>query len=428
MPTTDSSTTSNTTATTTAAADSAAILEHIKFPETLEPESIARTLGTELAGVKPGQALRTLELLDGGNTVPFIARYRKEMTGNLDEVQIQAVADRAESLRALHARKRDVLRLIAEQGKLTDELAQTIVASTTLQAVEDLYLPYRPKRKTRASAARERGLQPLADLILRQERLPGQPDAVLDSAAQPFVIAEKGVESVAAALAGARDICAETIMEDAAVRGDVRQLFFKEGGVKARLTVDPEQAAEKDPKGVYRLYYDFDEPVSRMVPHRTLALNRAEREDVIRVGVETPFERAEPLIHQHYQPDPRSPFAGELSAAISDGYKRLLAPALEREVRAELTRQAEEHAINVFATNLRNLLLQPPLRGKGVLGLDPGYRTGCKVAIVDENGNYVESTTIYPHAPSDRWSEAKATLKALIARHTIGVIAIGNGT
>ncbi|HEX8036852.1 MAG TPA: helix-hairpin-helix domain-containing protein, partial [Ktedonobacterales bacterium] len=230
------------------------------------------------------------------------------------------------------------------------------------------------------------------------------------------------------ALAGARDICAETIMEDAAVRGDVRQLFFKEGGVKARLTVDPEQAAEKDPKGVYRLYYDFDEPVSRMVPHRTLALNRAEREDVIRVGVETPFERAEPLIHQHYQPDPRSPFAGELSAAISDGYKRLLAPALEREVRAELTRQAEEHAINVFATNLRNLLLQPPLRGKGVLGLDPGYRTGCKVAIVDENGNYVESTTIFPHAPSDRWSEAKATLKALIARHNIGVIAIGNGT
>jgi protein Tex len=427
VPTTDTSTTSTSTTTTTAA-DSTAILEQLAFPETLEPEPIARTLGTELAGVKPGQALRTLELLDGGNTVPFIARYRKEMTGNLDEVQIQAVADRAESLRALHARKRDVLRLIAEQGKLTAELAQTIVASTTLQAVDDLYLPYRPKRKTRASVARERGLQPLADQILRQARLPGQPDAVLDSAAQPFVSSEKGVESVTAALAGARDICAETIMEDAAVRGDVRQLFFKEGGVKARLTVDPEQAAEKDPKGVYRLYYDFDEPVSRMVPHRTLALNRAEREDVIRVGVETPFERAEPLIHQHYQPDPRSPFAGELSAAIADGYKRLLAPALEREVRAELTRQAEEHAINVFATNLRNLLLQPPLRGKGVLGLDPGYRTGCKVAIVDENGNYVESTTIYPHAPSDRWSEAKATLKALIARHNIGVIAIGNGT
>lgn len=432
MPTTDSSATSTTSTTSTttanAAAESAAILEQIAFPETLEAESLARTLGAELSGVKPGQALRTLELLDGGNTVPFIARYRKEMTGNLDEVQIQAVADRAESLRALHARKRDVLRLIAEQGKLTAELAQTIVASTTLQAVEDLYLPYRPKRKTRASVARERGLQPLAELILQQARLSGQPDAALETAAQPFVSAEKGVESVAAALAGARDICAETIMEDAAVRGDVRQLFFKEGGVKARLTVDSEQAAEKDPKGVYRLYYDFAEPVGRMVPHRTLALNRAEREDVIRVGVETTFERAEPLIHQRYLPDPRSPFAGELSAAIADGYKRLLAPALEREVRAELTRQAEEHAINVFATNLRNLLLQPPLRGKGVLGLDPGYRTGCKVAIVDEHGNYVESTTIYPHAPSERWAESKATLKALIAKHNIGVIAIGNGT
>ncbi|MFI5273120.1 MAG: Tex family protein [Ktedonobacterales bacterium] len=384
---------------------------------------MARALGAELA-IKPAQALKTLELLDASNTVPFIARYRKEMTGNLDEVQIQAVADRAEALRALHARKHDVLRLIAEQGKLTAELAATIVAVATLQAVEDLYLPYRPKRKTRASVAREKGLQPLADSILRQERSAG----LAEDAALPFVNAELGVDSPAAALAGARDIVAETVMEDAAVRAVVRKLFFDEGDVRARLTVAIEQAPEKDPKGVYQLYYEFDEAVPRLVPHRILALNRAEREDIVRVSVEEPFERAEPLIHNQHRPDPRSPFAAELKTAITDGYKRLLAPALEREVRAELTRRAEEHAITVFATNLRNLLLQPPLRGQGVLGLDPGFRTGCKVAVVDATGQYIESTAIFPHPPQARWADAKATLKALIARHDIGVIAIGNGT
>ena len=374
------------------------------------------------------QTLAALKLLDEGNTVPFITRYRKEATGGLDEVQLQAVADRAEALRALHQRKRDVLRLIGEQGRLTAELAQSITSATTLQAVEDLYLPYRPKRKTRASAARERGLQPLADLILQQARVPGSPEQALRAAAEPYVSEEKGVESVDAALAGARDICAETIMEDASVRGDVRHLYLRESAVNAKLTVEPERAAEKDPRGVYRLYYEFSEPIARMAPHRTLALNRAEREDVLRVAVDVPFERAAPLIHRVYQPDLRSPFASELEAAISDGYRRLLAPALEREARAELTRQAEEHAINVFATNLRNLLLQPPLRGVRVIALDPGFRTGCKVAVLDENGAYVESTTIYPHEPQRRWDDAKATLKALIARHGIGAIAIGNGT
>ncbi|MGH2514186.1 MAG: Tex-like N-terminal domain-containing protein, partial [Ktedonobacterales bacterium] len=413
--------------TTTAVATANAVLQELAYPESLDADTLTRQIALEL-GIRPGQAQRTLELLDGGNTVPFIARYRKEVTGNLDEVQIQAVADRAESLRALHSRKHDVLRLIAEQGKLTAELAVSVVAALTLQAVEDLYLPYRPKRKTRASIARERGLQPLADLILQQGRVPGDAALALEAAAAPFVNVALGVESVAAALAGARDICAETIMEDAQVRGDVRALFFKEGSLRAKLTVDAEKAAEKDPKGVYRLYYDFAEPVSRLVPHRTLALNRAEREDVVRVAVETPFERAAPLVHRYYAPDPRSPFAAELETAIGDGYKRLLAPALEREARAELTRAAEEHAITVFATNLRNLLLQPPLRGKRVLGLDPGFRTGCKVTIVDEHGTYVESSTIYPHPPMSRWEEAKASLKALIARHTIAVIAIGNGT
>jgi protein Tex len=395
----------------------------LDFPETVAPESIGRSLASALQ-IKPDIVVRTLALLDGGNTVPFIARYRKEATGNLDEVQILAIGDRAQALRTLHTRKHDVLRIIGEQGKLTAELAASIIESTAVQAVEDLYMPYRPKRKTRASVARERGLEPLADLILRQDRA----SISALAAAARFVNPILGVESAQSALAGARDICAETIMEDARVRGDTRGLFFREGSLAAKLTVDPELASEKDPKGVYRLYYDFLEPVARMVPHRTLALNRAEREDVVHVAVDVPIERALPVIHGYFQPDLRSPFADDLNLAISDGYKRLLAPALEREVRSELTRQAEEHAITIFAANLRNLLLQPPLRGVRILGLDPGYRTGCKVAVVDENGTYVDSTTIYPHAPSNRWKEAKDTLNALIARHDIQVLAIGNGT
>ncbi|MGO8946930.1 MAG: Tex family protein [Ktedonobacterales bacterium] len=398
-------------------------LADLDFSEKLAAETIGRALAGELQ-IKPEIVVRTLTLLDGGNTVPFIARYRKEMTGNLDEVRIQAIADRAEALRALHTRKHDVLRLIGEQGRLTTELASSITEASTLQAVEDLYAPYRPKRKTRASVARERGLQPLAELILRQERHSASALAV----AEAFVNPSLGVASASSALAGARDICAETIMEDAQVRGDTRKLFFKEGAFRAKLAVNPELIAEKDPKGVYRLYYDFTEPVTRIVPHRTLALNRAEREDVVRITVDVPTTRAEPLIQNFFRPDPGSPFAAELSSAISDGYKRLLAPALEREVRTELTRQAEQHAIGIFAANLRNLLLQPPLRGVKVLGLDPGYRTGCKVTIVDEMGEYIESTTIYPHAPSNRWQQSKEVLKALISRHHIQVLAIGNGT
>jgi protein Tex len=402
-------------------------LADLPIDQSLDADLLAQTLAKEL-GIRTGQALHALELLDAGNTVPFIARYRKEATGSLDEVQIQAISDRAETLRTLHQRKRDVLRLIAEQGKLTPELAQTILGAPTLAAIEDLYLPYRPKRKTRASVARERGLQPLADRILRQERLPGEPNAALAEAVQPYVNPELGVESVAAALAGARDICAETIMEDARVRGDVRTLFVKESTIGARLTADSAARAEKDPRGLYRLYYDFEEPVARLVPHRVLALNRAEREDVVRVAIALPFERAEPLIHRTYRPDSRSPFASELETAIADGYRRLLAPSLEREVRAELTRKAEDHAIGVFAANLRPLLLQPPLRGTCVLGLDPGFRTGCKVAVVDETGTPLAKATIYPHPPQERWEEAKATLKSLVAKHRVTAIAIGNGT
>jgi uncharacterized protein len=373
--------------------------------------------------LQKGQIARTIALLDEGNTIPFVARYRKEVTGSLDEVYIQAIADRAGALRALHERKADVRRLIDAQGKLTPELIAAIIAATTLQEVEDLYLPYRPKRKTRASVAREKGLAPLAELILHQPELKGDADAILEEHAQPFLDVEKGVETSLEAYAGARDIVAEIISEDANVRGNVRASFFKDSMITAKA-VDADKIAEKDPNGVYQLYYEFSESVSKLVPHRVLALNRAERENVLRISVSLSFEQAQADIIQHYAVKASSPFVGQLVEAMEDGYKRLLAPAMEREVRVELTRKAEEHAINIFAANLRNLLLQPPLRRHKVLGIDPGFRTGCKLTIVDENGKYLESDTIYLHQSVN----AQQTLRKLIAQYNIDVIAIGNGT
>ena len=390
--------------------------------ETLSLTDLARTLSAELS-LNSGQIARTIALLDEGNTIPFIARYRKEVTDSLDEVQIQAIADRSASLRALHERKLDVHRLIDTQGKMTPELAASLAAASTLQEVEDLYLPYRQKRKTRASVAREKGLAPLADIILQQPEHIGDLDALLEQYAQPFLNAEKGVDTSLEAYAGASDIVAEVIAEDANVRGSVRASFFKRSALGAKA-VDPEKLAEKDPNGVYQLYYDFNETVTKLVPHRVLALNRAEREDVLRVTVALPYEQAQPDIKSHYPVKVTSPFAHLLSDAMEDGYKRLLAPAMEREVRVELTRQAEEHAINIFATNLRNLLLQPPLRGKKVLGIDPGFRTGCKLTVVDENGKYIVSDTMYLFQSE----KAVQMLRKLLTQYGITVIAMGNGT
>jgi uncharacterized protein len=390
--------------------------------ETLAVADIAKALSPDL-GIAEGQVVRTIALLDEGNTIPFIARYRKEVTGSLDEVQIQAIADKVASLRALHERKMDVRRLIDAQGKLTPELATAIADATTLQQVEDLYLPYRPKRKTRASVAREKGLAPLADIILQQPELHGDNQAILEEQARPFLNIEKGVDTSLEAYAGACDIVAEVIAEDANVRGSVRTTFFKSASMSTK-PVDPEKLAEKDPQGVYQLYYEFNENITRLVPHRILALNRAEREDVLRVSVTLPYEQAQTEITQHYPVKVTSPFAHYLSEAMEDGYKRLLAPSMEREVRVELTKRAEEHAINIFATNLRNLLLQPPLRGKKILGIDPGYRTGCKLAIIDETGKYLLSDTMYLHQPE----KATQILRKLLSEYTIQIIAIGNGT
>lgn len=383
---------------------------------------LAQALSIEL-GINSGQVARTVALLDEGNTIPFIARYRKEVTGSLDEVQIQAIADRAAALRALHERKEDVRRMLGEQGKLTPELATAIGAAATLQEVEDLYLPYRPKRKTRASIAREKGLVPLAEMILQQLEMRGDTQTLLEEHARPFLNPAQGVDTSLEAYTGACDIAAEVIAEDANVRGSVRTNYFKYSTFSTKVA-SPEKIAEKDPNGVYQLYYEFNEATTRLVPHRILALNRAEREDVLRVSVSLPYEQAQRDITHYYPVRPASPFAQLLTDAMEDGYKRLLAPAMEREVRAELTRRAEEHAINIFAANLRNLLLQPPLRGKNVLGIDPGFRTGCKLTVINENGKFIESDTMYLYQ-SDR---AQQQLRTLLARHTISVIAIGNGT
>ena len=390
--------------------------------ELLSVTDIAQTLATELS-LNSAQIARTIALLDEGNTIPFIARYRKEVTGSLDEVQIQAIADRSAALRALFERKMDVRRLIDSQGKLTTELATAISEAKTLQEVEDLYLPYRPRRKTRASVAREKGLAPLADIILQQLELSGDAEAILEEHARPYLDAEKGVDTSLEAYAGASDIVAEVIAEDANVRGSVRTSFFKRSSLGTKLA-DPEAIAEKDPTGVYQLYYDFNEDVTRLVPHRVLALNRAEREGIVRISIDLPYEQAQVDITRHYPARATSPFAHLLAEAMQDGYKRLLAPAMEREVRMELTRQAEEHAITIFAANLRNLLLQPPLRGKQVLGIDPGFRTGCKLTVLDENGKYLASDTMYLYQAE----RAVQLLRKLIADYRITVIAIGNGT
>ena len=389
---------------------------------TLQVAKLAQALSKEL-GLGSGQIARTIALLDEGNTIPFIARYRKEVTGSLDEVQIQTIADRALALRTLFERKGDVMRLVEAQGKLTEALAVAIDTAATLQEVEDLYLPYRPKRKTRASVAREKGLAPLAEIILRQPELIGDANAILEEFAGQYLDAEKGLETSLEAYAGARDIVAEIIAEDASVRGSVRATFFKRATVSAKLA-DADAIAEKDPQGVYQLYYEFSENVTKMAPHRVLALNRAEREGVLRVSAALAYEQAERDITERYPVKATSPFAQYLAVAIEDGYKRLLAPAMEREMRAELTRQAEEHAINIFAANLRNLLLQPPLRGRKVLGIDPGFRTGCKLTVLDETGKYLNSDTLYLFQPE----KAQQTLRKLLTHHGITVIAIGNGT
>ncbi|MFZ2362007.1 MAG: Tex family protein [Anaerolineae bacterium] len=377
--------------------------------------SLIATIAQEL-GLQPYQVAGAVELLDAGNTIPFIARYRKEATGGLDEVQLRLVEARLGYLRNLAERKQAVLASIEEQGKLTDELRAGIEAATTLQQVEDLYLPYKPKRRTRAAMARERGLEPLAELMAAQET-----GAAVEQLAQRFLNAD--VATIEEALAGARDIVAEQVSDDAIVREIARRATNEEGLLRVKLA-----KKDADPAGKYEMYHDFKAAVGQAPPHQLLAINRGEKEGVLKVALDAPDDLILGQIERRVLRNPRSPFAPHLRAAVEDGYGRLVAPAIERELRGGLTEHSDDHAIHVFAANLKALLLQPPVRGKVVLGIDPGFRTGCKVAVVDGSGKYLASFTIYPHEPQRQRESSKALLAKAIDQFGVDVITIGNGT
>ena len=374
--------------------------------------SIARALN-----LRPTQVSAAIELLDGGATIPFIARYRKEATGTLDEDQLRQVQTLLEKGRALEERRTAVIASIEEQGKMTPELLEKLTAADTITAVEDLYAPYKPKRKTRASVAREKGLQGLADLILTQ----AQTSSTAEAAAQEYL--NEQVLTIEDALAGARDIVAETISDHAEIRAAVRQKAMQNGQIISEKIEDA-----VDEKAVYETYYEFSGQVNRMRPHQVLALNRGETEKVLRVKVALEEKDWKLCIVNVFRPDLRSPFCSQLEMAIADAAERLLLPAIERDVRRELTLAAETHAIKVFGTNLKALLGLPPLANQTVLGLDPGFRTGTKLAVVDPSGKLLDTGTIYPHEPQKQWKEAKEKLKSLIEKHKVTLISIGNGT
>lgn len=367
--------------------------------------------------IKIWQIQKTVELLDTENTVPFIARYRKEMTGNLDEEQIRAIEDRVRSLRVLDARKETVLNSIEKQGKLTPELKQKILDAAKLQEVEDLYLPYKPKKRTRATIAKEKGLEPLADLMLQLATDIEDYHALVAS----FIDEEKGVLSAEEALAGARDICAENISDNADIRKVIRAIFQEKGGVTSEAKV-------KENVGNYEVYAEFSHPAKTIQSYQVLAINRGEKEGFLKVTVEAPVDECIAAIEKAYFVNDTSPFLPELKTAIADALQRLIAPSIEREIRSDLTEKADEHAIEIFAKNLRNLLLQPPVHGAAIMGIDPGFRTGSKVTVIDPTGKYLEGTTIYPHEPQKQWEKAKATLVELCKKHNVQIISIGNGT
>ncbi len=372
---------------------------------------LSKEIGWSLKGTT-----QALKLLEEGNTIPFIARYRKEATGEMDEETLRRLAERWEYLRNLVKRKEEVLRLLTEMEKLTPEFQEAIDRAVTLQEVEDLYRPYRPKRRTRASIAKEQGLEPLARIVADQELLSGE----LAGLAAAYVNAEAGIESVEAALQGAADILAEETADDPAIRELARKFLYSKG----ELVVKGE-SQEATP---YEIYYDYREPVRTVPPHRILAINRGEKEEVLKVRLESPEEELIQQITRRLVTNPKSLGAAVYAGAIADGVQRLLLPSLEREIRNDLTEKGEEQAIRVFAKNLRSLLLQPPIRGQVVLAIDPGFRTGSKLAVVDETGKMLEVGVIFPHPPHQKKAEAEEELLRLINKWQVNIVAVGNGT
>ncbi|MFR9272988.1 MAG: Tex family protein [Clostridia bacterium] len=373
---------------------------------------------TEELSVKRWQVDAAVNLIDEGNTIPFIARYRKEATGTLDDEQLRKLFERLTYLRSLEEKKEQVLSSIEEQGKMTEELKRQILAAETLVVVEDLYRPYRPKRRTRATIAKEKGLEPLADLILSQKL--AHP---LEEEALPYVDEEKGVGTVKEAVDGAKDIIAERISDEADYRIWIRKLTAQKGRVVS-------QAKDEKAESVYEMYYDFEEPVSRLAGHRVLALNRGEKEKFLTVKVEAPEEDIIRYLEKKTIVSDNPYTAPVLKEVAEDSYKRLIAPAIEREIRNDLTERAEDGAIEVFGKNLEQLLMQPPIVGQTVLGWDPAFRTGCKLAVVDPTGKVIGTTVIYPTAPTtpQKMEAARNLLKKIIKKYNITLISLGNGT
>ena len=378
---------------------------------------IIQALTDELQ-VQRWQVEAAVKLIDEGNTIPFISRYRKEATGSLNDEVLRNLHERLLYLRNLEDKKAQVLSSIEEQGKLTEELKNAILAAQTLVVVEDLYRPYRPKRRTRATVAKEKGLEPLANIILLQ--MTEQP---LEIEAEPFISEEKGVADVKEALAGAQDILAEAISDEADYRIYIRKMTVKSGTLASSAKKEGEES-------VYEMYYDFEEPVSKIAGHRVLALNRGEKEKILTVKINAPEEEILKWLKRQVIKKENPNTSPILEAAVEDSYKRLIAPAIEREIRSDLTEKAEDGAIKVFGKNLEQLLMQPPIVGKVVLGWDPAFRTGCKLAVVDETGKVLDTTVIYPTAPTTeaKIKAAKETLKKLITKYHIELISVGNGT
>lgn len=379
-------------------------------------EQIIKQLAAELR-LKNKQVETTIQLIDEGNTIPFIARYRKEMTGNLSDVELRELNDRLTYLRNLVGRKEEVIRLIEEQGKLTDALKIQIEKAKVLTEVEDLYRPYKQKRRTRATIAKEKGLEPLATRMMLQQEASGD----VNSFAEPFIDPEKEVRTVDDAVQGAKDIIAEWISDNADYRKWIRTTTYNKGAIQS-VKINEEEAA------VYEMYYEYSEAVKNIPSHRILAINRGEKEKFLRIKIEAPVEEILKRLNREVIFKQQSIFKAVLEETIQDSYKRLIAPSIEREIRNELTEKAEEKAIQVFGINLKNLLMQAPIKGKVVMGFDPAYRTGCKIIVLDALGKVLDQTTVYPAPPQNDRVKAVATLKAMIQKYGVHIIAIGNGT
>lgn len=365
--------------------------------------------------IRESQVESTVKLIDDGNTIPFIARYRKEITGNLSDELLRELDERLRYLRNLETRKEEIIRLIDEQGKLTDELAVKIASTMILSELEDIYRPFKPKKRTRATIAKEKGLEPLSNLIYLQNE-----KRDLWEIAKKYINEEKGVNSEEEAINGALDIIAENIADNADYRKKIKSFCFREAVISSKVS--------KEEKSPYEMYYDYNEPILKMPSHRILAINRGEKEEFLKVKLEKPEEKIIDYLKKQIIVDYKSQFAEVLEKTIIDAYKRLIEPSIEREIRSDLTEKAEEQAIKVFGKNAKQLLLQPPIQNMTVMGFDPAYRTGCKIAVIDKTGKVLATTTVYPTEPQNDVNGAKIVLKDLIKKYHVNMIALGNGT